>query len=238
MKVDYYPESSRGKADHGRLKANFSFSFAHYFDPRRMGFGVLRVLNDDIIEAGAGFGTHPHDNMEIITIPLKGALEHKDSMDNIGVIHEGEVQVMSAGTGVTHSEYNHSQEEDANTLQIWVLPERQGVEPRYDQKTYPSEGRQNHFQLLVSPDKDSADALWIHQQAYFSRGEFESGKLVDYKINCPGNGVYLFVIEGEVAVDEKPAGRRDALGITDTDRLTIRVNVAADILLLEVPMSL
>src|SRR6202012_3248065 len=176
MKQIFYPANERGTNDIGWLKAKFSFSFANHYDPNRMNFGVLRVLNDDIIAAGRGFGTHPHDNMEIITIPLLGALEHKDSMGNGGVINAGDVQVMSAGTGVYHSEFNHSHTEDANTLQIWVFPNKRNVEPRYDQKSFNDKLTLNEFTTLVAPEGTAGDALWIHQDATFSIGEFEAGK--------------------------------------------------------------
>src|SRR6195952_706652 len=195
MKKTFHPANERGHNDIGWLKANFSFSFGPYYNPEKVQFGVLRVLNDDIIAGGAGFGTHPHDNMEIITIPLSGALEHKDSMGNIGVIKSGEVQVMSAGSGVTHSEYNHSQTEAANTLQIWLFPKERNIKPRYDQKNFNELLSPNQFTTLISPDK-SEDTLWINQDATFSLGDFELGQKIDYTVKTPGNGVYIFVIEG------------------------------------------
>ncbi|PJJ83376.1 pirin family protein [Mucilaginibacter auburnensis] len=235
MKTIFYPESGRGKNDHGWLKANFSFSFASFYDPKKIQFGALRVLNDDIIEGGMGFGSHPHDNMEIITIPLSGALEHKDSMGNTGVIHAGEVQVMSAGTGVYHSEFNHSETESANTLQIWLFPREQNVTPRYDQKNFSDQFNQNEFTTLVSPDKNG-DALWIHQDATFSMGSFGAGQQIEYAITRKENGVYIFVLEGAVKINEQVLSQKDALGVYDTDAVKINVTEGARLLLMDVPM--
>lgn len=236
MKTIFYPESGRGKSDHGWLKANFSFSFASFYDPDKIQFGALRVLNDDIIEGGMGFGSHPHDNMEIITIPLSGALEHKDSIGNTGVIHAGEVQVMSAGTGVYHSEYNHSETEAANTLQIWLFPREHNVEPRYDQKSFKDLFRQNEFTTLVSPQKDG-DALWIHQDATFSMGSFDSGQQISYTVSRAGNGVYVFVLDGAVTINKQVLNKKDALGIYETDSFKINVTEGARLLLIDVPMQ-
>ncbi len=236
MKTIFYPESGRGKSDHGWLKANFSFSFASFYDPDKIQFGALRVLNDDIIDGGMGFGSHPHDNMEIITIPLSGALEHKDSMGNTGVIHAGEVQVMSAGTGVYHSEFNHSETEAANTLQIWLFPRERNVEPRYDQKSFAGVFKQNELTTLVSPQKND-DALWIHQDATFSMGSFDSGKQIDYTVSGLGNGVYVFVLDGTVKVNEQVLGKKDALGVYDTNAFKIDVTEGARLLLIDVPME-
>ncbi len=235
MKSIFYPESGRGKSDHGWLKANFSFSFASFYDPKKVQFGALRVLNDDIIEGGMGFGSHPHDNMEIITIPLSGALEHKDSMGNTGVIHAGEVQVMSAGTGVYHSEFNHSETESANTLQIWLFPREQNVTPRYDQKNFSDKFNQNEFTTLVSPDKNG-DALWIHQDATFSMGSFDAGQQIEYAITRKENGVYIFVLEGAVKINEQVLSQKDALGVYATDAVKINVTEGARLLLMDVPM--
>ena len=236
MKSIFYPANQRGKNDIGWLKANFSFSFGPYYDPERVHFGVLRVLNDDIIAAGAGFGTHPHDNMEIITIPISGALEHKDSMGNTGVIHAGEVQVMSAGTGIMHSEYNHSTTEDANTLQIWLFPKERNIKPRYDQKNFNDLLKINELTALVSPDKNG-EALWINQDATFSMGDFEPGKSIDYKIKRPGNGVYIFVIEGVVKINNNVLNKRDAMGVVDTSSLIIETEAFTRLLIMDVPMN-
>jgi len=237
MKQIFYPANQRGTNDIGWLKANFSFSFANYYDPSKMHFGVLRVLNDDIIAAGKGFGTHPHDNMEIITIPLKGALEHKDSMGNGGVINAGDVQVMSAGTGVYHSEFNHSQTEDANTLQIWVFPNKKNVTPRYDQKSFTDKMKLNQLTTLVGPEGTAGDALWIHQDATFSIGEFDAGQKIDYHIKIKGNGVYIFLLEGSAQINGQQLNKRDAIGVYDTDSLIIETEAITRLLILDVPMN-
>lgn len=236
MKKVFHPANERGHNDIGWLKANFSFSFGPYYNPAKVHFGVLRVLNDDIIAGGTGFGTHPHDNMEIITIPISGALEHRDSMGNIGVITAGEVQVMSAGTGVQHSEYNHSKTEAANTLQIWLFPKEMNIEPRYDQKSFTDELKPNQFTALVSPVKDSA-ALWINQDAIFSMGDFEADQEIKYDIQIPGNGAYIFLMEGKIAVDGTDLNKRDALGVEDTSSFTIETEAQSRILIMEVPMQ-
>lgn len=238
MTAQIFPADKRGKADHGWLQANFSFSFGSYFDPKNIQFGVLRVLNDDTIAAGTGFGTHPHDNMEIITIPLEGGLKHRDSMGNEGVIRFGEVQVMSAGTGILHSEMNASQTERAKTLQLWVFPEKENVEPRYDQKSFDIENQMNTFVKVVTPeDKNDGKALWVHQQTFFSLGIFEAGKTITYPVNIAGNGAYLFLIEGSVEIEGKTLGERDAIGITDFESFEINIKTKSKILLVEVPMQ-
>ena len=235
MKTIFYPANERGTNGIGWLKANFSFSFGPYYNPEKMNFGVLRVLNDDIIAAGRGFGTHPHDNMEIITIPLKGALEHKDSMGNIGVVHAGEVQVMSAGTGIMHSEYNHSHTADANTLQIWLFPKEMNIEPRYDQKSFADNLKLNELTTLISPDKTS-NALWINQDATFSMGDFEVGQTINYTIKTPGNGAYIFVIEGSVKINGLALNKRDAIGVYDTSSLFIENEALTRLLIMDIPM--
>lgn len=236
MKTIFYPENERGKNNLGWLKANFSFSFASYYDPNKVNFGALRVLNDDIIAGGTGFGTHPHDNMEIITIPLEGGLEHKDSMGNTGVIHAGEVQVMSAGTGVYHSEYNASRTEDAKTLQIWLFPKEQDIQPRYDQKDFKELLKTNQPITLISPVK-SPDTLWLNQDATFSMGDFEAGKNLNYDIKTPGNGAYVFVIEGSVKINSTVLNKRDALGVYDTSSFTIEPEQFSRFLIIDIPMS-
>jgi redox-sensitive bicupin YhaK (pirin superfamily) len=235
MKKVFHPANERGHNDIGWLKANFSFSFGPYYNPEKVHFGVLRVLNDDIIGAGKGFGSHPHDNMEIITIPLFGGLEHKDSMGNIGVVKAGEVQVMSAGTGIQHSEYNHSKTEAANTLQIWLFPKEMNIEPRYDQKSFINDLKGNQFTTLVSPF-ESEDTLWINQDAIFSMGDFEAGQQINYDIKIPGNGVYIFLIEGKITIDGTDLNKRDALGVNDTGSITIETKSHSRILIMEVPM--
>lgn len=237
MKQIFYPANERGTNDIGWLKAKFSFSFANHYDPNRMNFGVLRVLNDDIIAAGRGFGTHPHDNMEIITIPLMGALEHKDSMGNGGVINAGDVQVMSAGTGVYHSEFNHSKTEEANTLQIWVFPDRRNVTPRYDQKSFADKLTRNEFTTLVAPKGTPGDALWIHQDATFSMGEFDAGKSINYNIKSKGNGAYIFALEGVAKINGQQVNKRDGIGVYDTDSLIIETEALTRLLIIDVPMN-
>jgi redox-sensitive bicupin YhaK (pirin superfamily) len=189
-----------------------------------------------LIGAGGGFGTHPHDNMEIITIPLGGAIEHKDSMGNIGVIKAGEIQVMSAGTGITHSEYNHSQTEDAKALQIWLFPKERNIKPRYDQKSFEDVLENNKLITLVSPDKESKDTLWINQDATFSMGDFDAGKKIDYEVSQTGNGVYIFIIEGSVKVNDQVLNKRDALGVYDTGSLTIDTEANTRLLIMDIPM--
>ncbi|MBE9586512.1 pirin family protein [Mucilaginibacter sp. JRF] len=235
MKKILYPANQRGYNDIGWLKANFSFSFGPYYDPEKIQFGALRVLNDDIIGRGRGFGAHPHDNMEIITIVLDGALEHKDSMGNVGIIKAGEVQVMSAGTGITHSEYNPLHDKDTNSLQIWVFPKERNIKPRYDQKSFADALKLNELITLISPEKD-ADALWINQDATFSMGEFEAGKTITYNVKTPGNGAYIFLLEGSIEIDGTVLNKRDALGVYDTCSVTIETVAQSRLLILEVPM--
>ncbi|RZJ67784.1 MAG: pirin family protein [Flavobacterium sp.] len=238
MITELFPADKRGKADHGWLQANFSFSFANYFNPKNIQFGMLRVLNDDTIAAGAGFGTHPHDNMEIITIPLEGGLKHRDSMGNEGVIGFGEVQVMSAGTGILHSEMNASATQRAKTLQLWVFPEKQNVEPRYDQKSFDLENSRNSFVNVVSPsDKNDGNALWVYQQTWFNLGIFDSGKTISYESHAKNQGAYVFVLEGSIEIADESLGMRDAIGITAFGEFNIKVKDAAKLLIVEVPMT-
>lgn len=237
MKTIYHSSSTRGEANHGWLHARHSFSFANYFNPERIQFGALRVLNDDSIAPGMGFGTHPHNNMEIITIPLEGALEHKDSMDNVGVIEADEIQVMSAGTGIYHSEYNKNKDQTVNLLQLWVLPHTQNVSPRYDQKSIKALKTPNAFYPIVTPDPEGP-GMWIHQDAWFHLGEFDQDKEVEYLLNKEGNGVYAFVIEGEGTVAGQDLSKRDAVGVWDTPSFSIAAKKDSRILLLEVPMQI
>jgi len=238
MTTQLFKASERGKADFGWLKANYSFSFANYFNPKNIQFGMLRVLNDDTVAAGMGFGTHPHENMEIITIPLEGALMHRDSMGNEGVIHNGEVQVMSAGTGIQHSEFNASTTEHLKLLQLWVFSEKDNVTPRYDQKSFDIDGQINTFVNIVSPkDKNNGNALWVHQQTFFNLGVFEAGKTINYKINLSDNGVYLFLISGEIEINNTTLDEKDAIGITDCNEITFTIKQQSKILLVEVPMK-
>lgn len=234
MKKVVHRKETRGHADHGWLKANFSFSFANYFNPERIQFGALRVLNDDYIAAGMGFGTHPHDNMEIVTIPLKGAIAHKDSMGTGSTIGPNEVQIMSAGTGVLHSEFNASETEEANTLQTWVLPKDRDIKPRYDQAKFTTEDKKNKFKVVVAPDVDGA--MWINQDAYYNLSSLDAGIELTYDIHKENNGAYLFLIEGELEVDGEIIGKRDAIGIWDTDKFNIKATQNSELLLIEVPM--
>lgn len=237
-KTVLHPANTRGHANHGWLNANHSFSFAGYYNPERMHFGVLRVLNDDIIEAGQGFPTHPHDNMEIITIPLEGALEHKDTLGSHGVIESGDVQVMSAGTGIQHSEFNHNKDQRLNLLQIWVFPNKRNVTPRYDQISMGVTERENKLQQIVSPNPDD-NGVWIHQNAWFNIGRFDAGKGTTYQLHAPDtNGVYAFLISGRVTLNGQELGPRDAMGVWDTDSISFTADERAEILLLEVPMEL
>ncbi|MBX9853095.1 MAG: pirin family protein [Cytophagaceae bacterium] len=236
MKKVIHKADSRGYADHGWLKTYHSFSFAGYYNPERVQYGLLRVLNDDTVAGGMGFGKHPHDNMEIVTIPLKGVLEHEDSMGNKKTIQKNEVQIMSAGTGIRHSEYNHSETEEVQLLQVWVFPKEKNIKPRYDQKIFSETERKNKFMTVVSPDT-SEGALWINQDAYFSIGDLDSGTALDYKIKKAGNGVYVFLIEGSAEVAGEKLSRRDAIGISETDAINVKATAASTVLLIEVPMK-
>ena len=236
MKKIFHPASSRGAADHGWLQAKHSFSFANYYNSERVQFGALRVLNDDIIAPGMGFGTHPHDNMEIITIPLDGTLEHKDSLDNIGVIETDEIQVMSAGSGVYHSEYNKNKDQSVSLLQIWVFPNKKNVTPRYDQKNIKDLKKVNSFYPIVTPNQNGP-GMWIHQDAWFHLGEFDKETRINYNIKKKGNGVYAFLIEGSVQIDGESLEKRDALGIWDTEKFELLVNQNSRVLLIEVPLN-
>ena len=237
MKSVYHPADSRGFADHGWLKSYHSFSFASYYNPERMNFGVLRVLNDDEVASGMGFGKHPHRDMEIISIPLEGALEHQDSMGTTAVIRKGEIQVMSAGTGVQHSEFNRNRDERVKFLQIWVLPNKKNVAPRYDQISIKELAKPEDFQQILSPDPND-EGVWIHQDAWFSLARFSAGTSKEYQLHKPGNGVYVFVLEGSAIAGEQHLGRRDGFGIWDIESFTLEATENAEILLMEVPMEL
>ena len=237
MKKTFHPSAARGEANHGWLHAKHSFSFAQFFNPERIQFGALRVLNDDVIAPGMGFGTHPHNNMEIITIPLKGALEHKDSMDNIGVVAVDEIQIMSAGTGVSHSEYNKNKDQPLNLLQLWVLPNQQNVAPRYDQKNIKSLKKTNALYPVITPNHDAA-GMWIHQDAWFHLGDFNQKTTVPYSLHKQGNGVYAFMIEGRASIEGESLEKRDALGVWETEGFSITAEKNSRILLVEVPMKL
>jgi len=227
---------TRGMANHGWLNSYHTFSFANYHNPARMHFGVLRVLNDDTVAAGMGFGTHPHDNMEIISIPLEGDLEHKDSMGNIAVIKRGDIQIMSAGTGITHSEYNRNKDNMVKFLQIWVFPKVRNVNPRYDQITLNEADRRNQLQQIVSPNADDA-GVFINQDAWFHLGKFDANFTTKYPLKKPGNGVYAFVLQGDFTINNHSLNTRDGLGIWEIDSLDIVAQSnEAEILLMEVPI--
>jgi redox-sensitive bicupin YhaK (pirin superfamily) len=229
--------NSRGDANHGWLHSRHTFSFANYDNPERVHFGALRVLNDDQVAAGMGFGTHPHDNMEIISIPLEGDLEHKDSMGNVAVIKSGDVQAMSAGTGITHSEYNKNKDKPVKFLQIWIFPNKRNVTPRYAQVTLNVNDRHNKLQQIVSPETDQS-GVWIHQDAWFHLGRFDKGFLTEYKFKKPADGVYAFVIKGDVTIEGNALHERDGLGIKDTDKISLKADSQnAEVLLMEVPME-
>lgn len=228
--------NTRGVADHGWLNSHHSFSFANYYNPERMHFGALRVLNDDVVAAGMGFGTHPHDNMEIISIPLEGDLEHKDSMGNVAVIKNGDIQVMSAGTGIQHSEYNKNPDRLTKFLQIWLFPNKRNVTPRYDQITLNHEDRYNKLQQILSPNMED-EGVWIHQDAWFHLGTFDRGINSNYDLKKKGNGVYAFVLNGRFIVNGIEVNERDGLGVWDIESITLLANTdKAEILLMEVPM--
>ena len=238
MKTVLHKSNTRGHANHGWLNANHSFSFANYYNPERTNFGVLRVLNDDQIAAGKGFGKHPHDNMEIITIPLEGDLEHQDSMGNKEVIRQGDVQVMSAGTGIYHSEYNKNADKDLKLLQIWVFPNKKGVEPRYDQITLETEKVKNQFYQILSPNADD-DGVWIHQNVWCHLVDFNNEDIVRYSVKSPSTyGVYAFLIEGKATIEGQELDKRDGFGIWDTAEIKITTSKGTKLLLMEVPMNL
>ena len=236
-KTVLHKADTRGQANHGWLKSNHSFSFGNYRNPERMNFGVLRVLNDDIVAPSRGFGTHAHENMEIISIPLEGDLEHKDDMGNTTVIKSGDIQVMSAGTGVYHSEYNRNEDREVKFLQIWMIPNKQNVTPRYDQITLEDTEGLNQLTQVLSPNPDD-EGVWAHQNAWFHFGAFETGHTTTYQLKDKSNGVYAFILEGDVTVDGQSLNPRDGYGIWKADNFEIRADSDARILLMEVPMRL
>lgn len=237
MKTVYHKADTRGFADHGWLKSYHTFSFANYYNPERMSFGVLRVLNDDQVASGMGFGAHPHRDMEIISIPLEGDLEHKDSLGTTAVIKKGEIQVLSAGTGIQHSEYNKNKDELVKFLQIWVIPNKMNVTPRYDQINIKQNEKTNDFQQILSPNSDD-EGVWIHQDAWFSLANFEKGIAKDYQLHKEGNGVYLFVLKGSAKIGDQILETRDGFGIWETSAFTLEASEDSEILLMEVPMKL
>jgi redox-sensitive bicupin YhaK (pirin superfamily) len=235
MKTVFHPADQRGHANHGWLDAHHSFSFASWYDPSKIHFGALRVLNDDIIAGSMGFGTHPHDNMEIITIPLVGALKHRDSMGNEATITAGEIQVMSAGTGIQHSEFNATNE-TLNLFQIWVFPNKKNVTPRYDQQLLDTAKMKNNFAQILSPDP-ADDGVWIHQDAWFHLGEFDKGQSANYSVKSANNGVYVLVVEGQITINGQELNKRDALGVWNTETFAISFTENSKVLLLDVPME-
>lgn len=224
----------RGHADHGWLDTYHSFSFAGWHDPNKMHFGALRVLNDDAVAGGGGFGTHPHDNMEIVSIPTSGALEHKDSMGNSSVIRTGDVQIMSAGTGVRHSEFNHSATDPVRFFQIWIYPDEQGLPPRYDQEQY-TMGAAGEWKCIVSPGGE--EGVRIHQNAWFHLGDLASGQSAKYALHGGGQGLYAMVLDGEVQIQGVSLTRRDAIGLWNTDWVEMTASADCRMLLIEVPMQ-
>lgn len=237
-KTILHKANTRGHADHGWLNSYHTFSFANYYNPERMHFGALRVLNDDTVASGKGFGKHPHDNMEIISIPLEGDLEHTDSMGNKTTIRNGDIQAMSAGTGVAHSEYNANTDKPVKFLQIWVYPDRKNIQPQYSQVTLQAADRKNKLQQIVSPRLGGNDGVTIQQNAWFSLGDLEQGKQLTYDIKRKENGVYVFVLKGEVAIGDQQLGARDGLGVWETDAIAITADTNAEILLIDVPMDI
>jgi len=234
-KTVLHSAASRGHADHGWLNSFYTFSFANYYNPERIHFGALRVLNDDTVEAGKGFDTHPHDNMEIISIPLEGDLEHKDSMGNVSVIKHGDIQVMSAGTGIFHSEYNRNKDKQVKFLQIWVFPDKLKVVPRYDQINLNLADRHNKLQQILSPDAND-DGVWIYQNAWFYLAQFDNGFTTNYKLKSKNNGVYAFILSGDVSINQQLLKTRDGYGIWETNTINIKAETDAEFLLMEVPM--
>jgi len=235
MKTIIHKADTRGHANYGWLDTHYTFSFANYYNPERVNFGTLRVLNDDYVAGGKGFDRHPHDNMEIVTIPLEGELEHVDSMGNKFLIKKDHIQKMSAGTGIFHSEYNKLEKQPVRLLQIWVFPEKKNITPRYDQKTYKHEDRVNKWQRIVSPNEE--DAVWINQDAYFSLISLDENKDASYDFKSTKNGAYIFLLEGSLALDGIQLERRDGIGIWDTSSVIIKALKPSEVLLMEIPMN-
>ncbi|MEP2058705.1 MAG: pirin family protein [Maribacter litoralis] len=236
MKTIYHKSDTRGHTDFGWLNSYHSFSFGNYYDAQRINFGTLRVLNDDTVAAGRGFGTHPHKNMEIISIPLEGDLKHMDDMGNSTVIKAGDIQVMSAGTGISHSEYNKSQENEVKFLQIWVIPNEQNVTPRYDQISIADVKTKNSLYQILSPNQDDS-GVWIHQNAWFHLANYDNGITDSYTLKNERNGVYVFVLDGEVEVAGQKLNSRDGLGLWETKEVLFKANSKVDILVMEIPMT-
>jgi len=237
MKTIFYPENERGHANHGWLDAHHTFSFASWYNPEKMNFGVLRVLNDDRVAGGMGFGQHPHDNMEIITIPLSGSIRHQDTMGNQAIVKAGEIQVMSAGTGIQHSETNPSSTEDLTLFQIWLFPDKRNHEPRYDQRPLDEAKMNNQFAQILSPNAED-DNVWIHQNAWFNMGKFTEDKQVEYRLNDKTNGLFVMQVEGESSVGGQALKRRDAIGIVESDTVVLDIKKGSTLLLMEVPLDI
>lgn len=236
MNTILYRASERGHANHGWLNSYHSFSFANYSDPQKIHFGALRVLNDDTVKGGFGFSKHPHDNMEIVSIPLSGDLEHTDSTGRNAIIRQNDVQIMSAGSGISHSEVNANKDKEVKFLQVWVFPKEEDITPRYEQKTFDPVKRHNRIETVVAPD--DSDAVWINQDAWFSLANFDKDFTTTYQFKKAGSGLYLFVIEGSINVNGQQLSKRDALGISDTNEITLQATTAAELLLIEVPMQI
>lgn len=237
MKTILHKANTRGDANHGWLHSKHTFSFANYYDPERMNFGALRVLNDDTVLESRGFGTHPHKDMEIVSIPLEGDLKHRDNMGNEAIIKAGDIQVMSAGTGIMHSEYNNNPDKPVKFLQIWVIPNKQDVEPRYDQITLNTTDRNNKLQQVLSPNPNDS-GVWIHQNAWFNMTNLDQNKEVKYSLNDPkNNGVYAFVLKGDASINNQKLNERDGFGIWDIETLDIKADSDTEILLMEVPVK-
>ncbi len=236
MKTVLHKAATRGHANHGWLNSYHSFSFGGYYEPSRVHFGMLRVLNDDSVAAGMGFGTHPHDNMEIVSIPLSGDLKHKDSMGNETIIKQGDIQVLSAGTGISHSEMNANHDSEVKFLQIWIVPNKKNVQPRYGQVTLDDAKMKNNLLQVLSPNEND-EGVWIHQDAWFSMGNLEKGFSTEYKLKKSNNGVYAFVLEGNVTINREQLNIRDGLGITEAEVITVTADDDAKLLLMEIPMT-
>jgi redox-sensitive bicupin YhaK (pirin superfamily) len=236
MKIIFHRSDSRGIADHGWLHSRHTFSFANYYNPDRMGFGKLRVLNDDIVEPSMGFGTHPHDNMEIVSIPISGTLRHEDSMGNQHIIESGEVQIMSAGTGVTHSEYNNSDVDQVNFLQIWVMPKKLDIKPRYEQKRFDVEKKRNQFQIVVSPDGEK-ESISINQDVYFTLIDLDKDCSISYQLRNSDNGVYIFMISGSVMLGDQYLDERDGVEVSNTLSVTLLARTSTQLLFIETPIE-
>jgi len=235
MATTYYPAAQWGHVNYGWLDSQHSFSFGNWHNREKVHFGALRVLNDDTIKGGNGFDTHQHENMEIVTIPVKGALTHKDSTGVEGILYTGDVQIMSAGSGISHSEYNASHYDAVTLLQIWIFPKQTGTKPRHDQKSFDPAARDNKWQIIVSPRPED-QALKINQDARLALARLSSGTTLSYRPAFPGNGIYIFLLEGEVKAGTQTIERRDGLGVTDTSELTLSATSAAELLAIEVPM--